>query len=75
MFGINWKQGMNPEEKAIELISDYSEMQPTSANFSVEYKFAKLNALYAANTAKWSHETESKEWIYWEQVKQEIKKL
>lgn len=67
---------MTPKEKAIELISHCLEIQPTSTNLSFQYDFAKLQALYAANTAKWSHEScHSKECIYWEEVKQEIEKL
>jgi hypothetical protein len=61
---------MTAKEKAIQLISDYSEM-----GILGEYELAKIYAKYAANTAKWTHETHSKKWSYWEQVKKEIELL
>ncbi|HEY4756033.1 MAG TPA: hypothetical protein VIH28_08270 [Ignavibacteriaceae bacterium] len=61
---------MTPKEKAIELISDYSEIHLLD-----QYELAKICALYAANTAKWSHPSDSKEFNYWEQVKKEIQLL
>lgn len=61
---------MIPKEKAIELISDYSEMLPLG-----QYELSKLCALYAANTAKWTHNIHSREWAYWEKVKIEINNL
>lgn len=61
---------MTAKEKAIELIADYSEMHRLD-----EYEISKICALYAANTAKWSHPTDSKDWNYWKQVKKEIELL
>lgn len=63
---------MSTKEKATELIADYLEMLPTSIDFNGLISQSKIFALYAANTAKWSHPTDSKEWKYWEEVKQEI---
>lgn len=61
---------MNPKEKAIQLISDYSEIHSLD-----QYELSKICALYAANTAKWTHNIHSKEWAYWERVKKEIELL
>ena len=66
---------MKPEDRAVELISDCSEIQATIVDLSLQYELSKLLAKYAAITAKWSHKTDSNKFIYWESVVKEIDKL
>lgn len=66
---------MTAKEKAIEMIEDCLQIQLSSNDFENQYEMAKIQALYAANTAKWSHKITTIEHRYWELIKQEIEKL
>lgn len=66
---------MTPKEKAIELIQDCLEIQLFNKDLESQYEMAKIQALYSANTAKWSHKSGTTKHNYWQEVKQEIEKL
>lgn len=66
---------MEANKKAIELINDCLQIQLSNIDLSSQYEMAKIQAEYCANTAKWSHEIDSKKFNYWQDVKQEIVKL
>ena len=66
---------MTANEKAIELIEDCLQIQLPTKYFEDSYEMAKIQALYSANVAKWSHNELSAEHNYWQEVKEEIEKL
>jgi len=68
------------KEKASLLVSDFVEMMPCGIDkigypYRTQYEVAKHQAEYAAHVAKWSQKKDSKNWNYWQDVQNEIKKL
>ena len=66
---------MTPKEKAIKMIDDCLQIQLSNKDLESQYEMAKIQALYAANNAKWSHQMLSEKHFYWQSVKDEIEKL
>ena len=70
----------SPKEKAEELIADFIQMQPKhldkiDIDMSKQYAFAKAQAEYCGFVAKVSHNKESDDYEYWNDVQKEIRAL
>lgn len=66
---------MTAKEKAVQLIDDCLHIQLSSKYLESSYEMAKIQALYSANVAKWSHNEFSEQHKYWQEVKQELNNL
>lgn len=69
-----------PKQQAEELVADFIQMMPDNIDkighcYAQQYHVAKVQAEYVVHHVKWSHEADSYKWIFWEEVKNEIKKL
>ena len=66
-------------DEAAFIIKDFLDMQPPNLHkiisFTEQYEYAKIQAGMACHVAKWSHIEESAEFLYWDDVQNEILKL